>query len=135
MNSLTIGKVAHHAGVGVETVRFYEREGLIEKPPRRVSGYRQYPEEAIFRIRFIKRAKELGFSLKEINGLLSLRAKPRGRCADVKIKAEDKIKDIDQKIRSLEAMREALNKLIAECSGKGPTSACPILDALDENGV
>ncbi|MDK1031917.1 MAG: heavy metal-responsive transcriptional regulator, partial [Planctomycetia bacterium] len=119
MKPLTIGKVAHHAGVGVETIRFYEREGLIEEPPRRQSGYRQYPEEAVSRIRFIRRAKELGFSLKEIKELLSLRASPRARCADVRKRAEAKINDIEQKVRTLQRMKKALVKLTVACSGRG----------------
>ncbi len=84
MKPLTTGKVARHAGVGVETIRFYEREGLIDKPPRREYGYRQYPQETISRVRFIRRAKKLGVTLKEIKELLSLRASPRSRYADVR---------------------------------------------------
>ena len=132
MESMTIGKVARQAGVGVETVRFYEREGLIEEPPRRESGYRQYPSETVCRIRFIRRAKELGFTLKEIKELLSLRASPKSRCADVRKRAEAKIDDIEQKVRALERMKEALLKLTAACSGRGPVTDCPILDALEE---
>ena len=132
MKPLTIGKVARHAGVGVETVRFYEREGLIEEPPRRQSGYRQYPEETVSRIRFIRRAKELGFSLKEIKELLSLRASPESRCADIQRRAETKIKDIEQKVRTLQRMKKALVKLTVACRGRGPVSECPILEALED---
>lgn len=131
MDVLTIGKVAKQAGVGIETIRFYEREGLIAEPPRRESGYRQYPPQTVDRVRFIKRAKDLGFSLREIRDLLSLRAKPRAGCADVLKRARKKIDDIDERIRTLQAMRRALSKLMSECTGRGPVSECPILDALD----
>ena len=132
MKPLTIGKVARQAGVGVETIRFYEREGLIEKPPRRESGYRQYPEETVSRVRFIRRAKELGFTLKEIKELLSLRASPKSQCADVRRRAEAKINDIEQKLRVLQRMKKALVKLTAACGGRGPMTKCPILEALDD---
>lgn len=132
MESMTIGKVAREAGVGVETVRFYERERLIKEPPRRESGYRQYPHETVSRIRFIRRAKELGFTLKEIKELLALRASPKSRCADVQRHAEAKIEDIEDKVRALQRMKEALVKLTAACSGQGPVTDCPILDALED---
>ncbi len=133
MSSMTIGRVARLAQVGVETIRFYEREGLIKEPPRRVSGYRQYPADTVDRVRFIRRAKELGFTLKEIKELLSLRAAPRTRCADVRRRAEAKLQDIDEKVRTLQAMRKALTKLIGECSAEGPVTDCPILEALDSD--
>ncbi|MBI2897941.1 MAG: heavy metal-responsive transcriptional regulator [Deltaproteobacteria bacterium] len=132
MESMTIGQVANAAGVGVETVRFYEREGLLAKPPRRPSGYRQYPPVAVRRIRFIKRAKDLGFTLGEIRELLALRVDPRTTCGDVRDRAEAKIADIDGKLLALQRMRAALVDLTKACSGRGPTSECPILDALDE---
>ena len=92
---MTIGLVARRAGVGVETVRFYERQGLIEEPPRRPSGYREYDDEVVSRLGFIRRAKELGFTLKEIKELLSLRRDPSTPAADVKRRAEAKIADIE----------------------------------------
>ncbi len=128
---LTIGQVARKAGVGLETVRFYERKGLIEEPPRSQSGYRQYPELAVDRIRFIRRAKELGFSLKEISELLCLRVNPTATSADVRRQAEAKIADIEEKMRDLNRMKRALETLTAACCGQGPTSECPILEALD----
>lgn len=133
MESLTIGKVARLAEVGVETVRFYEREGLIDEPPRRESGYRQYPEETVHRLRFIRRAKELGFSLKEIKELLALRIEPETTCEDIRGRAEVKIGDIEEKIRTLTRMKEALMKLTLACSGRGPVSACPILEAMESD--
>lgn len=129
---LTIGKVAREAGVGVETVRFYERQGLIEEPPRRPSGYRQYPPETISRIRFVRRAKELGFTLKEIKELFSLRASGRSRCADVRRRAEEKVEDIQQKVRDLQKMEKALVGLVATCDGRSPVTECPILKALED---
>ena len=129
--ALTIGQVAKHSGLGLETLRFYERKGLIEEPPRTDSGYRQYPEDVVGRIRFIKRAKELGFSLKEISELLSLRVDPGTTCADVRKQTELKLTDVEEKIRALRRIKTALKKLAASCVGTGPTSECPILEALD----
>ncbi len=131
MESLMIGQVAHLAEVGVETIRFYERRGLIDEPPRRASGYRQYPPEAVTRIGFIRRAKDLGFSLQEIKELLELRVDADATCADVQGRANAKIRDIQHKIEILEGMRAALDDLVTSCSGDGPLSECPILDAMD----
>jgi Hg(II)-responsive transcriptional regulator len=128
---LTIGQLAERAGVGVETVRFYERKGLLEEPDRRPSGYRQFDERVVDRLRFIKSAKELGFTLNEIKELLSLRLEPTSKCADVKDRSEAKMANIEDKIRTLRRMKNALMKLTNECSGQGSTSECPILDALD----
>jgi MerR family mercuric resistance operon transcriptional regulator len=132
MKTLTIGQVSRHAGVGIETVRFYERQGLLEEPARRESGYRQYGEDVVARLRFIRRAKELGFSLKEIKELLALRVDPTTTCAEVRSKATAKIADVEQKIEALQRIKKALVKLTAVCRGRGPTSECPILDALDK---
>jgi len=131
MEGITIGTVARRAAVNLETLRYYERQGLLQKPPRTRSNYRLYPEEAVRRIRFIKRAQELGFSLKEIKELLSLRAAPRTRCSQIRKRAEAKVKNIDGKVRTLKSMRKALSKLIAECTGRGPVTDCPILGSLD----
>ncbi len=135
MEQLTIGQVAKRAGTGVETVRFYERQGLIPEPPRSPSGYRQYPEETVARLRFIRRAKELGFSLREIGELISLRLDDSAGAADVKEQAEEKIRDIDEKIHDLERMRTSLSELTRVCSGSGATDACPILNALTEDAA
>ncbi len=132
MEPLSIGQVAKQAGVGIETLRFYERQGLIDSPPRKQSGYRQYPKGAVKRVVFIKRAKELGFSLKEISELLSLKVDPSTKCADVKKRAEEKISHIEDKIRTLKRMRNTLKRLSASCDVKGPASECPILEALDK---
>ena len=128
---LTIGQVARLAGVGVETVRFYEREGLLPRPARKPSGYRQYPEEAVARLHFIRRAKALGFTLKEVAELLALRLDPSADRAAVKGRTAAKVEDIDRKIEDLRRMRQALVKLADACSGRGHLSGCPILGALD----
>jgi MerR family mercuric resistance operon transcriptional regulator len=115
----------------VETIRFYERQGLIAKPGRTSSGYRMYPPDAMRRLRFIRHAKELGFSLREIKELLSLRVTAGKSCGDVRQRARQKITEIDHRIAALARMKQALVKLSAACSGKGPVAACPILDALE----
>ncbi len=132
MKSLTIGKLAKEAGVNLETVRYYERRGLLPKPPRSTSsGYRQFPEDAARRLRFIRRAQELGFSLKEVGELLSLRVSRRTTSAAIRARAEAKVADIQEKIRSLESMKKTLQKLTKVCDGCAPLAECPILDSLD----
>lgn len=135
MLHLTIGEVAKAAEVGIETVRFYEREGLIAEPPRRQSGYRQYPPDTVRRLRFIRRAKDLGFTLKEVGELLGLRVDPDRSCADVKTLARAKMANIEAKMLDLARIQAALTELVRSCRGKGPTSSCPILDALDKQEV
>lgn len=132
---LTIGGVARRARVNIDTLRYYERRGLVAKPPRTESNYRLYDEEAVRRVRFIKNAQGLGFSLEEITELLSLKAAPGSRCADVRERAERKIGEIDEKLRSLKVMRRNLSRLVAECKGERPVSECPILESLDEGRV
>jgi MerR family mercuric resistance operon transcriptional regulator len=129
--TLTIGHLAREAGINLETVRYYERQGLLPKPPRSASGYRLFPAEAARRIRFIRRAQELGFSLREIRELLSLRVSPTTKSAEIREKAEAKIGDIEAKIRSLESMKKSLLKLTKSCAGCGPVAECPILESLD----
>lgn len=130
MESLTIGEVAKRSGVGIETIRFYERKGLIEDPPRKWSGYRQYPETTIDRLRFIRKAKELGFTLHEINELLEISADASASCAEVKERAEGKIQNIEQKIQALTRMKNALKKLVSVCDGKSPVQYCPVIASL-----
>jgi MerR family copper efflux transcriptional regulator len=132
MGYLTIGKLSKRAQVNTETIRYYERRGLISRPLRPASGYRQYPDEAIKRIEFIKRAKELGFSLKEIGDLLSLRVDPTTSCSDIKSRTETKIEQIEEKINTLQKMKNALVDVSRACSGRGPISECPILEALEK---
>ena len=129
--SLTIGRLAKEAGVNLETVRYYERRGLLQRPPRSASGYRLFPLETARRLRFIRRAQELGFSLTEIRELLSLRVSPNAKSADVRKRAETKIADIDAKIKSLDSMKTTLRRLTKVCAGCGPIAECPILECLD----
>ena len=129
MKSLTIGEVARQAGVGVETVRFYERQGLLAEPQRRASGYRQYDHEAVAVLRFIRRAKELGFTLKEIKARLDATATR----AKVREQARAKVADIEARIADLGRMRDVLTKLIKKCHGNGSASGCPILETLKGN--
>src|SRR5437773_11834268 len=115
MDTRSIGRVARKGGVGVETVRFYEREGLLEEPPRRASGYREYSEQVVKRIRFIKRAQQLGFSLKEITELLMLRVDGQTPCEEVKQHTEAKIAEVERKLVSLHRMRQALLQVHSLC--------------------
>lgn len=131
MDGLTIGDIAKQANVHIETLRYYERRGLVPRPRRSISNYRLYPEDTVRRVRFIKSAQELGFSLKGIVELLSLRAAPKTRCVEIRERAEAKITDIEAKIASLGAMKHALSKLVIECSGDGPITDCPILESFD----
>src|SRR5438270_7125070 len=131
MKPLTIGHLAREAGINLETVRYYERRGLLPKPPRSASGYRLFPADAAQRLRFIRRTQELGFSLKEIRELLALRVSQRKTSAEVRKRAEAKIADIEGKIKSLELMRKSLRKLTNSCDGCGPIAECPILESLD----
>lgn len=129
--ALTRGKLAKMAGIGIEAIRFYEQEKLLPKPARSPAGYRQYSPDAVKRILFIKQAKELGFSLKEIAELLSLRVHPRNTCEDVKKLTTEKIASVAEKIHQLRKIKGALEKLAADCRGEGPLSECPILEALE----
>ena len=129
MSALTIGKAAHQAGVNIETVRFYERRGLIERPPKGES-YRIYTPEQVARIRFIKEAQQIGFSLREIGDLLALRADPAADCSEVRRQAVAKLAEVQRKIEHLRAVGAALETLIAACPGRGALQACSIMDAL-----
>ena len=130
MATLTTSKLAKAAGVNGQTVRYYERRGLLPEPPRSESGYRMYPIGHVERLRFIKSAQELGFTLVEIQQLLTLRVDEQATAADVRHRSEEKVTQIDAKISALQQMREALMHLVDQCHGEGPTSDCPILDAL-----
>jgi len=126
-----ITETAREAGVNTQTLRYYERRGLLAKPPRRGSGYRDYPADAVRIVRFIKNAQELGFSLDEIEQLVRLRGVRRGEREKVRAIAERKITDIDRKIAQLRSMREALDQLAASCRA-GAAAHCPIIDALND---
>lgn len=128
---MRIGKVAKQVGITVEAIRFYEKKGLIEPPERNESGYREYPEDAVHLVSFIKKAKELGFSLKEIKELMSLRYKPGTTCGEVKEQTEQKIVDIDRKVEDLLRIKSALTELVSICPGQGPLKHCTIMEALE----
>ena len=132
---LKIGELAERGEVHLQTIRYYEREGLLPEPPRLSSGYRVYPESTVRRVRFIKRAQEIGFSLAEIRELLSLRIDAHRESAEVRALAEAKIADIEGKMRTLKAMKTALHRLTERCSGCGPASECPILESIDSEEV
>jgi Hg(II)-responsive transcriptional regulator len=130
--ALTSGQLAKRCDVGVETLRFYEREGLLAKPARTSTGYRQYPAEAVERVQFIRRAQLLGFQLKDIKELLALRDDADANSGHVREKAVAKLADIDQRIKDLEAMKGELTRLVAACDGTGPAAHCPILTAIGD---
>ncbi len=127
----TIGKLAKEAGVNVETIRYYERRGLIKQPAERRGAYRVYPPATAARVRSIKRAQSLGFSLKEIKELMTLRLDERAMCGDVLVQTEKKIAEIDEKLRSLRAVKRQLTRLASACREEAPVSECPILEAFD----
>lgn len=132
MHAFTIGQLAKHAGVNLETIRYYERRGLLPEPPRRASGYRAYPPESLARLRFIKSAQALGFRLEEIQHLLSLRVEADTSCEQVRMQAEQKLAEVTQKIQALQELQQALLTLTAACAQGGPQGECPILEALEE---
>jgi MerR family mercuric resistance operon transcriptional regulator len=132
MKRLRIGQVAELAGVGIPTLRFYEKEGLIPAPERRSSGYREYKPEVVRRVRFIRRAKELGFTLKEIQELLSIRTSSPQTCEEIRSQVKAKTRDIEERIASLERMKVALHSLAEGCDGKDSIESCPIIAALDD---
>ncbi|HEX9652747.1 MAG TPA: Hg(II)-responsive transcriptional regulator [bacterium] len=132
MNTLKVGQLAKHANVNIETIRYYERRGLLPEPRRRESGYREYSQDSVCRIKFIKRAQELGFTLKEISELLSLRVDSKTTCREVKKQAEAKISDIEERIQTLTRMKAALGKLASSCDDHQPQNGCPILEYLNE---
>ena len=132
---MTIGKLAEQCGIGVETVRYYERRGLIAEPQRTKSGYRRYADDAVDRIRFIVSAKELGFTLGEISGLLSISTEGEGvegttDCDSVRALAEEKRNDIERRIRMLKSIRRTLDELIGACERNEATGSCPIIRSL-----
>lgn len=131
MAGMTIGRAAAAAGVSVETIRFYERRGLIEQPPRPAGGgFRRYPQETVRRVRFIRQAQGLGFSLREAADLASLEADPTCDAAAVHRRAVAKLEEVDAKIRGLQEVRGALQSLIQACPRRGPLRACSIISAL-----
>jgi Hg(II)-responsive transcriptional regulator len=128
--NLTVGKLAQAAGVGVETIRFYERRGLLAQPAKKTSGYREYPPDDVARIQFIKRAQAIGFTLKEIGELMQLEQDSAAQCGDVQQRALEKVKLVEQKIAELTRMREELTRLSACCVSDQPLSACRLINCL-----
>ena len=129
MHSLRISQLAEQAGVGIDTVRYYERSGLLPEPPRRPSGYREYPLQSLQRLRFIRRAKALGFSLEQIAGLLEL-SDQRGDVEAVKRLAQQRLGEVEAKLLELQRIRDGLRGLVKACPGHGATEQCPILQTL-----
>lgn len=130
---LRIGEVAKEADVNIQTLRYYERRGILPEPERTDSGYRAYDHEAVQVVRFIKRAQDLGFTLQEIEDLLTLRRSKRSTCSQVRALAEAKLVQVDDKLKALRKLKRALAGLIESCETKGAALDCPILDALDES--
>ncbi len=131
MTALTIGRLAEAAGVEVSTIRYYERRGLVRPNARRSSGYREYSDESVRRVRFIRHAQALGFTLEEIAGLLRLRVTPNIDCGAVRARASAKLANVNVRLAELERIRDALARLVAACPAQGPVTRCTILDALD----
>ena len=132
---LKIGEVAERGGVNLQTIRYYEREKLLPEPPRLASGYRVYPDDTVKRVRFIKRAQEIGFTLAEIRELLAIRIDADRDSSEVRAIAQAKISDIEDKIQTLQRMKEALGRITDRCSGCRPVSDCPILESIDSDEV
>jgi len=130
MHTLKIGQVAHETGLSTETIRYYERQGIMPKPARLPNGYRGYAPAAVARLNFVKRAKRLGFSLREIRDLLSLLGDENAGAKDIKLRAEAKLLEIERSIADLEKMRRALHELTNACPGSGVKDRCPIYIAL-----
>ncbi|MES1952607.1 MerR family transcriptional regulator [Salinisphaera sp. S4-8] len=127
----SIGQLAKAADTGIETIRYYERRGLMPEPPRAASGYRRYPDDAAQRLHFIRRSKRLGFTLDEISALLQLQA--GGQRADIKAIAEAKLEEIETRLDDLQRMRTTLQDMTQRCSGHGPVAGCPIIETLNDN--
>lgn len=131
MSTMTIGQLAGEMGVATETLRYYERRGLVTPSGRSGSGYRLYGEEARERLRFIRRAQALGFSLEEVAELLAFSDNPEADAGSVKALTEERIADIEARIRDLAYLRDGLKALADQCPGHGSTDECPILGALN----
>ena len=131
---MRIGTAAEQAGVNIQTLRYYERRGLLPRPPRRTSGYREFPDDAVRIVRFIKRAQDLGFTLGEVEELIKLRSEKRRDRTRVRAVAEARLRQVDRKIAELQAIKQALSHLV-HCCQDGSTLECPIIEALDGAGA
>ena len=127
---MRIGAAAEQAGVNVQTLRYYERRGLLPRPPRRTSGYREFPDDAVRIVRFVKRAQDVGFTLDEVQELLRLRNDTRRDRARIRAVTERRVTQVEQKIAELQAMKKALSHLVRRCR-EGSTLECPIIEALE----
>ncbi len=135
MKTLTIGQAAQRAGVGVETIRFYERKGLIRQPQRpKTGGYRDYSGDIVGRIRFIRQAQDLGFSLRDVADLLGLRADPDSDCAQVQKRAREKLDEVERKVARLRDIGASLRQVIAACPSRGGLDGCSIIAAMEDKG-
>ncbi|MBI3581410.1 MAG: heavy metal-responsive transcriptional regulator [Nitrospinae bacterium] len=133
--TFTIGRLAKAASVNIQTVRFYEREGILRPFSRKASGYRVYDEESLKRLVFVRRAKTLGFSLKEINNLLGLRARSVEQCDKVRAKADDKLQEVREKIKHLKFLEKTLKRLVSECESRSVPNCCPIIEKIELDGL
>jgi MerR family transcriptional regulator, copper efflux regulator len=127
-----IGQLAKAAGVNIQTIRYYERRGILKPTEKRDSGYRLYGADAVKTVKFIKHAQELGFSLEEIRDLMRLRAPSTGRCEGVRIRASKKLTDVQEKIAMLQGIEVTLKKLIKDCEDNKTSQKCPIIDSMEE---
>lgn len=135
MTNLTIGQIAKQVNVSNDTIRLYERQGLIEEPSRATNGYRQFPENTIHRLEFILRAKEMGFTLKEISELLSISQSSKKNCRIIKQQIDSKLEIVKNKISELKKLERALTKLVQSCEKQTLTGTCPILSVLEKKGT
>lgn len=129
---MSIGELSKISSVGIETIRYYERMGLLKPVSRKTSGYRVFNRDSYRTLRFLKHAQELGFTLSEIKDLLRLRADKRSRCNDVKARAEKHLNDVEEKIEKLSRIRAVLSDLVDQCRSKKTNEGCPILNCFDE---
>ena len=127
MTAMKIGEVAKRSNIGIETIRYYEREGLLLEPERRPSGYRQYDESTVERLEYIRGAKELGFTLAEIRELLDLSFAAHAGCDHIRQRAEAKVADIEGKIRSLRQMKRSLGNIVRRCRAANAAADCPLV--------
>ena len=127
---MKIGQLARQGQVAVDTVRYYERHGLLPEPQRQASGYRVYDERDLERLRFIRGAKALGFSLQEIRELHRLSSADEGQRADVRALAASRLQDVEARLRELQSIRDVLAELVKQCSGQGPIAGCPIMETV-----
>lgn len=131
--TLTIGQVAGLADVNVQTIRYYERRGLVAPERRTEAGYRHYGGGAVARLRFVRHAQALGFSLAEIKELLALRVRNHSACGRIETRTREKITDIARRLRDLGQMKRTLERLAATCASRHTTDECPILKTLDDD--